>query len=133
MTAPEETPSRVPAEIVAERFAIRERVGAGAMGEVFVADDLTTGARVALKRMMATRDAGRFSDEREVLRRLAHPAIVGYVDHGTDADGRPWLTTGLPCSERAAGPHGGAEGSFDTRPRVPLRCGPIARSCPRPE
>jgi uncharacterized protein (DUF2267 family) len=91
MSAPEPLPAAAPVEIVGERFAIETRVAAGAMGEVFRAHDRETGAPVALKRMQATRDAARFSDECEVLKRLEHASIVRYVAHGTGDDGRPWL------------------------------------------
>jgi hypothetical protein len=85
------TDSPPPAEIVGDRFVIGAKVAAGAMGEVFAAEDRVSGAKVALKRMTATREAARFSDECEVLKKLDHPAIVRYVAHGTGDDGRPWL------------------------------------------
>ena len=35
--------------------------------------------------------ANRFRNEAIALGRLAHPAVVGYVDHGELDDGRPFL------------------------------------------
>ncbi len=67
------------------RYTIEERIGAGAMGEVYRAQDLQSGDWVAIKRMTAELAADgdyrkRFAREVQALRRLEHPHIVGYVD-----------------------------------------------------
>lgn len=89
-----------PGELVAERFLVERLAGRGGMGAVFRALDLTTDRPVALK-VIARRgvaephlghlDAARFLREAELLRRLAHPAIVRYVAHGQLACAAPFL------------------------------------------
>ncbi len=72
---------------VAGRFRIEARVGAGAMGEVFRAADLTDGRVVAIKLLRENVPDGRprFSREVRALERLSHPGIVGHVAHGQAA------------------------------------------------
>lgn len=68
-----------------ERYLIKSRLGKGAMGFVYLADDIQTGREVALK-MIAGELAldssmlERFRREGEMLRRLSHPNIVSLVD-----------------------------------------------------
>ncbi len=73
--------------MVEGRFRIEARVGAGAMGEVFRAKDLTLGRTVALKILRANVPDGRsrFAREIRALERLAHPNVVGHVAHGDGA------------------------------------------------
>ncbi|MDR6175722.1 hypothetical protein QE364_000339 [Nocardioides zeae] len=74
------------------RYELRERLGAGAMGEVWRAVDRTTGQHVAAKLLRETYvyDAdivGRFIQERSILLNLRHPRIVQVRDlvvEGTD-------------------------------------------------
>ncbi len=63
------------------------------MGSVFRAEDVRSGAPIALKRMLAAGESGaaRFVNEARTLASVRHPAIVGYVDHGVDEDGDPYL------------------------------------------
>jgi serine/threonine protein kinase len=87
-------------DVVASRFELVRKVGAGSMGTVFAAKDLHGGATVALK-LVARRPAGptspadgaerRFDREADTLARLVHPAIVRFVDRGVTADGDAWL------------------------------------------
>jgi hypothetical protein len=67
------------------RFRVEARAGAGGMGTVYRATDLTNHSVVALKMID---DAGlardRFQREVGMLRELTHPGIVRYVDHGID-------------------------------------------------
>ncbi|MFP4324282.1 MAG: serine/threonine-protein kinase [Anaerolineales bacterium] len=68
-----------------DRYIIEERIGAGAMGEVYRAHDQQSGDWVAIKRMSAdlANDPNyrkRFGREVQALRRLQHPHIVGYID-----------------------------------------------------
>jgi serine/threonine protein kinase/tetratricopeptide (TPR) repeat protein len=72
-------------EIVAERFRIERVAARGASGVVLSAIDEASGARVALKLLLGELEEAsiaRFDVETAALRRLAHPAIVGYVAHG---------------------------------------------------
>lgn len=63
------------------------------MGQVFRAEDLSTGRTVALKTMSSFDHAmiERFVLEAKTLASLEHPAIVGYVAHGTTERGGPFL------------------------------------------
>ncbi len=95
-----------PGDTVARRFVIEREAGAGGMGRVFRATDRESGRAVALKVLHAT-DAmsrERFEREASILSALSHPAIVGYVAHGTDEAGDPYLAmewlSGLPLSAR---------------------------------
>ena len=85
----------IPGTRLAGRFTIERRAGAGGMGTVYVARDLQTAQRVALKVLLAgERDAldlERFDREATVLSELAHPGIVRYVAHGVDENGGPYL------------------------------------------
>ena len=78
-----------------ERFTFEASVGRGAFGEVFRAIDHHTGATVAVKRLISGGldpiAAARFAHECEALARVKHPNVVGYVAHGRDASGTPWL------------------------------------------
>lgn len=82
----------LPGEVVADRFVLEERIGAGAAGVVFRARDRATGQTVALK---VLRDAGtddpRFLREAGILARLDHPAVVGHRGHGRTAVGTSYL------------------------------------------
>jgi eukaryotic-like serine/threonine-protein kinase len=66
---------------IAGRFELESVAGAGAMGTVYRARDLKTGAAVAVKVLLPRADPARFDREARVLRSLDHPGIVRYVDH----------------------------------------------------
>ncbi len=86
-----------PGEILAGRFRLERRAGAGGMGEVFQAVDLSNGATVAIKILHGGRVgefaafADRFVQEAEVLAGLDHPGIVRHVAHAVGATGALWL------------------------------------------
>jgi len=82
-----------PFDVVANRFELERKAGAGGMGTVFAARDRLTGARVALKVLHAldATDLERFAREAELLASLQHPGIVAYVAHGATPAGVPWL------------------------------------------
>jgi len=77
-------------ERIAGRFELQRRVGAGGMGEVWLARDTSTGELVAVKLTHATADLARFAREASVLASLDHPGIVRHVAHGA-VDGRGYL------------------------------------------
>ncbi len=119
-----------PGDVVADRFELGALAGAGSMGAVFRARDRLTGATVALKTLRASgKDfAERFVREARITAALTHPAVVGYVAHGTTGAGdlylamewldgedlaqRLWRTRGLTIAETAAlgRPRGGGPG-----------------------
>lgn len=95
---------RSPAPVVvasdlASRYAIRARIGCGAMAEVFRADALGVegfARPVALKRVLAGYSevpafAAAFCEEARIASQLSHPNVVRVVDAGSDAAGRLFL------------------------------------------
>jgi len=77
-------------QVIAERFEIAERAGAGGMGVVYRARDRATDTPVALK-ILRSADAARFVREGEVLAKLAHPGIVKYIAAGRLGSGELYL------------------------------------------
>lgn len=106
------------------RYRVLELIGSGGMGEVWRAEraDGEYSQDVALKLLKRGMDTEavlrRFRQERSILARLAHPAIVRLLDGGMTADGRPYFVMervdGLPATRHAA-QHG-----LDLRARVRL-------------
>lgn len=93
-------------KLVAGRFEICARAGAGGMGAVYKAIDRHSRTPVALKvlRKGLVHDLERFAREARVLSSLEHPGIVGYVAHGLTPDGEGFLAMewldGEPLSRR---------------------------------
>jgi serine/threonine protein kinase len=76
--------------IIAGRFRVIRRLGAGAMASVFLAEDTELGRQVAIKRLHPeTPDdiAPRFRREMRVAASLSHPNVVTLYDATTDDDG----------------------------------------------
>ncbi|MFC6007511.1 serine/threonine-protein kinase [Angustibacter luteus] len=77
-------------ELLADRYLLVERLGRGAMGEVWSATDAVLGRTVAVKLMLRTGDgeqaAGRFRVEAQAAARLSHPNVVTVHDFGTSGD-----------------------------------------------
>ncbi|MEM1180087.1 MAG: tetratricopeptide repeat protein [Acidobacteriota bacterium] len=98
-------------------YRIVERIGAGGMGVVLLAEreDHEFERRVAIKILRAGFDVPevvkRFVTERQILAQLEHPHIAALYEGGTTSDGRPYLVMehvrGLPihqyCDEQALG------------------------------
>jgi tetratricopeptide (TPR) repeat protein len=85
--------AKLAGKVVADRFEIRRPAGAGGMGIVYYAYDRETDRAVALK-VLLERDQGpadRFAHEVEVLSKIDHPNVVGYVTHGVTDEGDPFL------------------------------------------
>ncbi|WP_375484447.1 protein kinase [uncultured Jatrophihabitans sp.] len=80
-------------ELLADRYRRVATLGEGAMGEVWLADDLVLGRRVAVKQLRVGSDAAsveRMVREARTAARLHHPNAVSVHDLVT-ADGRPYL------------------------------------------
>ncbi len=77
-------------QVVADRFEIAERAGAGGMGVVYRAHDRAADTTIALK-ILRSADAARFVREGEVLAKLTHPGIVKYVAAGRLSSGELYL------------------------------------------
>lgn len=77
------------------RYELGERLGSGAMSQVWAATDLVLNRRVALKFLARNADPERFRREARAAAALSHPNIVGLYDYGTADDGRPFMA--LEC------------------------------------
>lgn len=81
---------------MSDRYQIKEKIGQGGLGEVFVAFDAQLQREVALKRVKAT--DGQASDdvlrEAKMLSAVQHPNILTVFDVGQDAIG-PFVVTEL--------------------------------------
>lgn len=88
-----------PGEVLASRFRIVRLLGRGGMGEVYEADDLELGGRIALKTLrpeIARNEQflQRFKREVNLARQITHPNICRVFDVGFDG-GQAFLTMEL--------------------------------------
>ncbi len=84
--------------LIAGRYLVAERLGAGGMGAVFRATDQRRGnAPVAVKVLHQEGGAVdvRFAREIEILAQIDHPGVVRYLDHGRTELGEHFLVTEL--------------------------------------
>jgi eukaryotic-like serine/threonine-protein kinase len=77
-------------ELVGGRYRLVVRLGVGGMSEVWAADDVELGRRVALKLLARDADPARFEREAQAVAALAHPNICRLYDYG-ESDGRPFM------------------------------------------
>lgn len=85
-----------PGSVVADRYRIVSLLGRGGMGEVYGADDLKLGQRVALKFLPAERRKSstwrdQFYAEVRMARQISHPNVCRMYDVG-ESDGRLFLS-----------------------------------------
>ncbi|HYT91981.1 MAG TPA: serine/threonine-protein kinase, partial [Gemmataceae bacterium] len=94
--------------VLGGRFKLRQLLGVGGMGEVWVADQVEpVQRRIALKVIRPGLDSAgliaRFEQERQALARMDHPGIAKVLDAGTTECGRPYfvmeLIKGVPITE----------------------------------
>ncbi len=94
--------------VIADRYKLRQEIGEGGMGTVFLAEQLRPVRRMValklIKRGMDTRQVlARFESERQALALMEHPNIARVLDAGTTADGRPFfvmeLVKGIPITQ----------------------------------
>ena len=108
------TPSRSgesPWPLVAERYRLGRRIGAGATSEVFAAEDLVDHAACAVKLFdagLAPAAVGRLLDEFGRLTELGHRGIVRVRDTGRIADG-PLAGRLFLVTDQLSGPDLGAQ------------------------
>jgi len=76
-----------PVSIPGAPYDVLAEAGSGGMGTVYKAREHATGRVVALKILAKDACPVRFAREIDVLARLEHPNIVGYVGHGITEDG----------------------------------------------
>ncbi|MEZ4447252.1 MAG: serine/threonine-protein kinase [Polyangiaceae bacterium] len=101
------------------RYRMVDRLGAGGMGEVLLAEHRLTGHVVAIKLLQVPRGADedslrlprRFLLEAQTLARLRHPNLVAVHDFQTTPDGRPFMVmdhlSGMTLHERLQAVGGG--------------------------
>ncbi|MBJ7330625.1 MAG: serine/threonine protein kinase [Solirubrobacteraceae bacterium] len=80
-------------ELLLGRYRLLKRLGEGAMGVVWLAEDTRLHRRVAIKRVAGGAEVGgakRAGREAVAAARLSHPAIVGLYEAGKDDEG-DWL------------------------------------------
>lgn len=87
----------VAAREIAGRYRLEERLGTGAMSEVWAAQDNELERRVAIKLLGRDADPARFAREARAAAALSHPNICALYDYGTADDGRPFMV--LECLE----------------------------------
>jgi serine/threonine-protein kinase len=88
-----ETPEADERVLPGTRYRILRKIGEGAMGNVFEAEHIDLGRRVAIKVLTAEHAtssdyAARFRREARALSRLSHPNLVTLHDFGQATDGR---------------------------------------------
>jgi serine/threonine protein kinase/lipopolysaccharide biosynthesis regulator YciM len=105
---PKDNDSSLIDTIIADRYKIRQEIGEGGMGTVYLAEQLRPVRRqVALKLIKAGMDSrsvlARFESERQALALMEHPNIAHVLDAGMTADRRPFfvmeLVKGIPITE----------------------------------
>ncbi|MBI5479914.1 MAG: serine/threonine protein kinase [Deltaproteobacteria bacterium] len=87
------------------RYRILQKLGAGGMGEVYLAEHLGLGRKEALKILQASLASerefvSRFRREARATNRVQHPNIIGVYDFGQLPDGRFYLTMEYAHGER---------------------------------
>ena len=94
--------------VIAGRYKIREEIGEGGMGSVYLAEQSRPIRRmVALKLIKPGMDSravlARFESERQALALMDHPNIARVLDAGSTEAGRPFfvmeLVKGIPITE----------------------------------
>jgi serine/threonine-protein kinase len=83
-------------DIVAGKYILRERIGEGGMGLVFLADQPSLGRKVAIKLLQPALTAcdalvRRLHTEAVAACRVQHPGAVAIIDYGTTAEGTPFI------------------------------------------
>jgi eukaryotic-like serine/threonine-protein kinase len=77
-------------EVIAGRYRLEKRLGAGGMSEVWSAFDLDLDRRVAVKLLAPNADRVRFEREARSAAALAHPNICALYGYG-QTEGRPFM------------------------------------------
>ncbi len=80
----------MPETVIAGRYKLEDLLGRGGMSEVYCAEDLELGRRVALKLLAPDADTARFEREARAVALLGHPNVMQLYDYGED-NGRPYM------------------------------------------
>ena len=90
-----------PGDVIADRYRLVERLGAGGMGDVWRAEQTALGREVAVKVVRPDFGDGRaqaqdrFRREAELAAKVEHRNVVHILDFGTDDDGAHFLVMPL--------------------------------------
>jgi serine/threonine protein kinase len=76
--------------VIAGRYRLERRLGAGGMSEVWAATDLDLDRAVAIKLLGPNADPERFEREARAAAALSHANVGGLYDYG-ETDGRPFM------------------------------------------
>ena len=105
-------PATLIGSVIAGRYRLREEIGEGGMGSVYLAEQTRPVRRkVALKLIKAGMDSrtvlARFESERQALAMMDHPHIAKVLDAGATDAGRPFfvmeLVKGIPLTDYCDG------------------------------
>jgi serine/threonine-protein kinase len=118
---------REPSKTLAGRYRLEEKVGSGAMGDVWSAADMRINRQVAVKVLPRaySEDSShrqRFMREARLLASLEHPNIVKVFDLGFDDEGHPYLVMEL-LHGRNLGDVLDAEGALQPRKACAITAG----------
>jgi serine/threonine protein kinase len=104
----EPAPDSLMGSVIAGRYKLRQEIGEGGMGSVYLAEQTQPVKRhVALKLIKPGMDSrtvlARFESERQALALMDHPNIARVLDAGTTDGGRPFfvmeLVKGIPLTD----------------------------------
>src|SRR5262245_8659441 len=95
-----EVPDPLPGRVIAGNFRIDKRIGSGAMGNVYQAEQLSLGKAVAVKVLHAhlmgdEKLVLRFKREAKSASQLNHPNSIQIIDSGQDQDGTLYIAMEL--------------------------------------
>src|SRR5260370_12813501 len=108
LTRPAQPAVAAPGGLIAGRYRLREKLGEGGMGEVWVAEQTQPVHRkVAVKLIKPGMDSravlSRFEAERQALALMDHPNIAKVLDGGRSEQGRPFFVMeyvkGVPITQ----------------------------------
>ena len=92
-----QSPDEIPGTLIQNRFELKNLIGKGSFGKVFLAEDKTLGRLVALKVSKYHLDDFKFSetflDEAKKLARLDHPNIVPVYDVHSTPEGKFFIVS----------------------------------------
>lgn len=80
-----------PGRVVAERYRIIRPLGQGGMGAIYEAEDLTLGARVALKFLLQSTHTRHLLNEARAARQVTHRNVCRVFDFG-EVDDMPFIS-----------------------------------------
>jgi serine/threonine-protein kinase len=92
----EAAPDSLQGRVLLGRYRVGQRIARGGMGSVFLAREIETGERFAVKALhpeiaLEPRVRERFLNEARAARRISHPAVVRVIDVGEHPGGAAFL------------------------------------------